>query len=51
MIRVQAEPFDPGQEINRFAAGRTDIGELASFTGFVRDRHAGERIVAMTLEH
>jgi molybdopterin synthase catalytic subunit len=51
MIRVQAEPFDPGQEINRFAAGRTDIGALASFTGFVRDRHAGERIVAMTLEH
>ena len=51
MIRVQALPFDPGQELGRFAAGRTDIGAIASFTGFVRDTHQGERILAMTLEH
>jgi molybdopterin synthase catalytic subunit len=51
MVRVQAELFDPGQELARFAQGRTDIGAVASFTGFVRDRHQGERILAMTLEH
>ncbi len=51
MVRVQAEPFDPGQELAHFAAGRTDIGAVASFTGFVRDTHQGERILAMTLEH
>ncbi len=51
MIRVQAEAFDPGRELSRFAAGRSDIGAVASFTGLVRDSHRGERILAMTLEH
>ncbi len=51
MVRVQAEPFDPGAELNGFAAGRTDIGAVASFTGLVRDSHAGEQVLAMTLEH
>lgn len=51
MVRVQAEPFDPGAELNRFAVGRTDIGAVASFTGLVRDSHAGEQVLAMTLEH
>ena len=51
MIRVQAEPFDPGEELARFARGRTDIGAVASFTGLVRDTHRGEPVLAMTLEH
>lgn len=51
MIRVQAEPFDPGAELARFGQGRADIGAVATFLGLVRDTHAGERIVAMTLEH
>ncbi len=51
MIRVQAEPFDTGAELARFAEGRTDIGAVASFTGLVRDRHNGETVTAMTLEH
>lgn len=51
MVRVQAAPFDPGQELARFAAGRTDIGAVASFTGLVRDHHDGEPVLAMTLEH
>jgi molybdopterin synthase catalytic subunit len=51
MVRVQLEPFDPGLELGRFAAGRSDIGAVASFTGLVRDHHNGERILAMTLEH
>ncbi len=51
MVRVQAELFEPGRELARFAAGRTDIGAVASFIGLVRDEHGGERIIAMTLEH
>jgi len=51
MVRVQAEPFDPGAELTRFARGRTDIGAVASFTGLVRDTHNGEPVLAMTLEH
>ena len=51
MVRVQAEVFDVGVELARFTAGRTDIGAVASFTGLVRDRHDGEIVTAMTLEH
>ena len=48
---MQTEPLDPWAELARFAGGRTDVGGVASFTGVVRDEHAGERVVAMTLEH
>jgi molybdopterin synthase catalytic subunit len=51
MIRVQAELFDPAMELAGFARGRTDVGGVASFTGFVRDEHGGEPVAAMTLEH
>jgi molybdopterin synthase catalytic subunit len=51
MVRVQAEPFDPGHEIARFGRGRTDVGAIASFIGLVRDTHDGEPILAMTLEY
>jgi molybdopterin synthase catalytic subunit len=49
MIRVQAEPFEPGAELTAF--GRTlgaDTGGIASFTGLVRGDGG---LVAMTLEH
>jgi molybdopterin synthase catalytic subunit len=51
MIRVQAELFDSAMELAGFARGRTDVGGVASFTGFVRDEHGGEPVAAMTLEH
>ena len=51
MIRVQTDPLDPWAELAGFARGRTDVGGIASFTGVVRDEHAGERVLAMTLEH
>ena len=51
MIRVQAEPFDPGRELAAFCAGRSDMGGVASFTGLVRAEHGGETVTAMTLEH
>lgn len=51
MIRVQAEPFDIGAELQRFTAGRRDIGAVATFLGLVRDLHDGTPVTAMTLEH
>ncbi len=36
-VRVQEQAFDPGAELNAFAAGRTDVGATVSFTGVVRD--------------
>ena len=48
-IRVQSGAFDPGAELSRFAAGRTDIGAVVSFTGVVRDT-AGT-LASMEIEH
>jgi molybdopterin synthase catalytic subunit len=50
MIRVQEQAFDVGAELAAVSAGRTDIGAVASFVGFVRDM-ADAPITAMTLEH
>jgi molybdopterin synthase catalytic subunit len=50
-VSVQAAPFDAGAELAGLAAGRTDIGGLASFVGVVRDSAGGRPITAMTLEH
>lgn len=36
-VRVQETPFAIGAEIDRFAAGRRDIGAVVSFSGMVRD--------------
>jgi molybdopterin synthase catalytic subunit len=36
VIRLQAEPFDPGALLSKFCAGRTDVGGVVSFTGLVR---------------
>jgi len=51
MIRIAHEPFDPAAELAAFARDRTDVGGIATFLGRVREEHAGERILAMTLEH
>lgn len=50
-VRVQSEPFDPAAELASFARGRSDVGGVSTFVGFVRDEHAGEPVTAMTLEH
>jgi molybdopterin synthase catalytic subunit len=51
MIKVQQEDFDVGAELAALAAGRTDIGGVASFIGLVRDLAGGATVGAMTLEH
>lgn len=48
-VRVQAEPFDAGAELNAFAQGRTDIGAVVSFTGVVRDTKGD--LQEMVIEH
>ena len=50
-VRVQAEDFDAGRELESLTRGRTDVGAVASFVGLVRDANDGPPIRAMTLEH
>jgi len=46
-VRVQTEAFDLAAETRALSEGRTDIGAVASFVGFVR----GGEVEALTLEH
>ncbi|HUP96671.1 MAG TPA: molybdopterin synthase catalytic subunit MoaE [Usitatibacter sp.] len=50
-VRVQAEDFDVGRELDALTRGRRDVGGVASFVGLVRDANDGQPIRAMTLEH
>src|SRR5688572_27333113 len=48
-VRVQREDFDVSAEIDKLAAGRTDIGAVVTFTGRVRADDG--KTAAITLEH
>ena len=50
-VRVQAEDFDTGRELESLTKGRTDVGAVASFVGLVRSANDGSAVSAMTLEH
>ena len=50
MIRVQAEDFDLGAEMDALTGSRKDIGAVVNFIGKVRDLEDGA-LSAMTLEH
>ncbi|MEE4345669.1 MAG: molybdenum cofactor biosynthesis protein MoaE [Paracoccaceae bacterium] len=49
-IVVQQQPFDPGAQMNAFAAGRDDLGAIVTFTGVVRDDPANP-LRQMMIEH
>lgn len=49
-ISVQEAPFDLGRETAAFAAGRTDMGAIVTFTGIVRDV-PGDTLEVMEIEH
>ena len=49
-VIVQEAPFDLGRESAGFAAGRTDMGAIVTFTGVVRDL-PGDPMEAMEIEH
>jgi molybdopterin synthase catalytic subunit len=51
IVRVQAEDFDVGRELDALTDGRKDVGAVASFVGLVRDANDGHAIRGMTLEH
>lgn len=50
-VRVQAEDFDVGHELESLTKGRVEVGAVASFVGLVRDANDGHAIKGMTLEH
>jgi len=50
-VRVQTENFDLGQEVDSLTDGRTDIGAVTSFVGYVRDFNERPEVEALTLEH
>ncbi len=50
MIRVQAEDFDIGRELENLSKGNLGVGGVSSFVGLVRDMAGDESIQAMTLE-
>ena len=49
-IQVQEEDFDIAEVNRELAAGRSDVGAVASFIGLVRDMPTN-RLQKMTLEH
>ena len=51
LVRVQAEDFDVGAELEALTRGRSDVGAVASFVGLVRASNDGRAIRGMTLEH
>ena len=50
-IRVQAEAFDPGAEVNAMHAANVGVGAVVSFVGYVRDFNEGRDVSGMFLEH
>ena len=48
-VRVQAEAFDAGAELNRFSASVAGAGAVVSFSGLVRDVAGG--LARMEIEH
>jgi len=51
MIRVQAEDFDVGLELENLSNGNHGVGGVSSFVGLVREMAGDEAIQSMTLEH
>ncbi|MGP0014137.1 molybdopterin synthase catalytic subunit MoaE [Pseudomonas sp.] len=50
-IRVQAQAFDQGAEVNALHAANLGIGAVVSFVGYVRDFNDGRDVMGMFLEH
>jgi molybdopterin synthase catalytic subunit len=48
MLRLAADPFDPGALLTEFAKGRTETGAVVSFTGLARAEEGG--VDALELE-
>ena len=51
VINVQEDAFNTEVEQARLTEGRSDIGAIVSFTGWVRDFNERPDVSALTLEH
>ena len=51
MIRVQADDFDVGRELQALSEGNLGVGGVCCFVGLVRDIAGDKPIQSMTLEH
>ena len=51
MIRVQADDFDVGREMEALSEGNLGVGGVCCFVGLVRDIAGDKPIQSMTLEH
>lgn len=49
-VRLATDPFDPHEELRRFAHACGDAGGIVSFTGLVREE-AGNEVEALELRH
>jgi molybdopterin synthase catalytic subunit len=47
-VRLQSEPFEPGDLLTAFSAGRGETGAVVSFTGLTRAEHG--RTTTLELE-
>lgn len=50
-LSIQAHDFDLGQELHTLRQACTGVGAICSFVGTVRDRHDGQAVHALLLEH
>jgi molybdopterin synthase catalytic subunit len=50
-VRLATARFDPQQETAAFAAGRTDMGALASFVGLCRGANDGRDVQELFIDH
>ncbi|HEX2842050.1 molybdenum cofactor biosynthesis protein MoaE [Hyphomicrobium sp.] len=50
-VRVQREVFDAAAEVRALTGGRSDVGGVVTFTGFVRGVADGKVLQSLTLEH
>lgn len=51
LIRIQTGAFDLGAAVAALTQGRTDLGAVVTFTGYVRDFNERPDVQALTLEH
>jgi molybdopterin synthase catalytic subunit len=49
-VRVQTEPFDAGNLLAAFSAGRIDAGAVVSFTGLARAATDGQAVATLELD-
>jgi molybdopterin synthase catalytic subunit len=49
-VRVQTEPFDAGDLLSQFSAGRRQAGGIVSFTGLARETTDGSAVSNLELD-